>query len=542
MGDNALSEVAWIHRQDGRATVRDTLLNAHKPDCKLDLSLPGFAVSSQLRILTHVLAVTFRHLEHTSGEARYKQVIHILENGIPAGAVDGAIADLDAGAHLFNPVHPFLQRPPLPEQKKNDTGRRIGPNNDPVTKLLPSKLSEEGKDFWNLGFAGTGRLPLHEAVLHIAVFYCFYPAENTRYDGDKCEMGAPGFRFVGKDNTATEVVWWGETLLETLFYMTPSSWVAGAGLPAWADRTGTQSQEDNDMHPLWKASWSSNSAVCCWEEGELAGVRRGGVPSNWLPRGVAKGTGKEAKDSRKAWWDLRNLSDPFYLYRDGKMVRVDFGRDATQLAVEWAANLNISLAREHARTSILIPGSTLLASDPRLMFIRHQIGGEPGSLSIRASSVFMPDDSVWSFNLGEEFVEAVADEAKFIQSLLKFVVAPFRRSGVGDRQAAAKNQVPNVLDPLKNQRADAASAFWRSIHDVYADLIAATQDGLEIPPEVYWRGRDAALAAFDFVTTPHIGQYPAQISHSRSRLDSLLRGLVNQRISPVNASEGDDDE
>lgn len=537
MGDNALSEVAWIHLQDGHATVREVLLNAHKPEYKLNLSLPGFAVSSQLRILTHVLAVTFRHLEHTSGEARYEQILYILENGLPGGAIDSAIADLGTGAHLFDPDLPFLQRPALPERKKNDTARRIGPNDQQVKKLLPSMPSDQGEDFWNLSFASTERLPLSEAVLHIAIAYFFSPAGNNNYDGDKCTMGAPGFRFVGKDNTATEVVWWGETLLETLLYMTPRSWTEGTGLPAWSDRTGAKSREDDDLHPLWKSSWSSNSAVCYWENGELTGVRIGGVPDKWFPPTI--GTDKKI---RKEWWDLRNLDDPFYLYRDGKMVRADFGRDATQLAVEWAANLNISLAREHARTALLIPGSTLLSSDPRLMFIRHQIGGTASSPSLRASSVFMPDDSVWSFNLDEEFIQAISNEAQFIQSLLRLVIKPFRRRRSGDKQNIANGQVPNVLDSLENQRADAANAFWRSIHNVYANLITATQEGTEIPPDLYWQGRDAALAAFDFVTNPHIGQYPAQISYSRSRLDLSLRRQIKQRISPTNASEGDDDE
>ncbi|WP_341742285.1 type I-E CRISPR-associated protein Cse1/CasA [Trueperella pyogenes] len=537
MNDNALTDIAWVRVRNGRATLRETLLHAHEPEYRLDLSLPGFAISAELRLFAHVLAVVFRHLEHTTGEARYGQILHILRNGLPSEAVDAALAELEPGAHLRDPEMPFLQRPALPEQKKNDTARRLGPNDQAVKKLLPSMPSDQGEDFWNLSFSSTGRLPVEDAVLHIAIAYFFSPAGNNAYDGDKCSMGTPGFRYLGKGNTATEVVWWGETLLETLLLMTPRSWVEGDGLPSWADRTAARSYDSGELHPLWRASWSSNASVCHWEGTELTGVRIGGVPDAWFPPGISTD-----KNARKQWWDQRNIEDPFYLYRDGKAVRVDFGRDATALAVEWAADSNLALARERSAASLLAPGSTALESDTRLLFIRHQVEGTASSPSIRASSVFVPDDTVWSFDVDEELVDNIAEHATFVKELLSDVVKPFRAPNKNDKKIAARGQVPNVLNALENQRDDAANAFWRRIHDVYADLISSSASDTEIPTETYRRARNAALEAFDFVTAPHLGQYPAKIAFARSRLDSTLSWRIRQRIAPVATSEGDLDE
>lgn len=100
-----------------------------------------------------------------------------------------------------------MQRPALPPTSAKDTSRRLGPGDQEIKKLLPAMPSEQGEDYWNLSVSFPKRLPLEDAVLKLVLFHYYSMAGNNAYDGNKARMGAPGIRFLGKGNTATEFMW-----------------------------------------------------------------------------------------------------------------------------------------------------------------------------------------------------------------------------------------------------------------------------------------------------------------------------------------------
>ena len=299
MSTNALRDIPWIVSNDGLLTPREALLRAHQIS-GLDLSRPAFQVSSQLRILVAVLAIT---LYKSGGKFD-------LENGLSAESIDEAINEIGSAANIDDPEQPFLQQPALKPKSPADKTRIIEPGAAfPVKKLSPTTSPDQANEFWQRANPDDLSFPAAEAVMALAVYHNFAPAGNNAYDGQKCVMGAPGLRFPGKDNSATEVLWHGSSLLETLALNTPQSFIETYSLPAWADRTGTRSCITTEEPPLWRATWSSNAPVCIWEGTTLVGARSGGVPETWYRPSMGK-----AKDSRKKWWDDRNTEDPFYFY------------------------------------------------------------------------------------------------------------------------------------------------------------------------------------------------------------------------------------
>ena len=386
MGINALTDVRFLVTQESHASLREYLLNCHRAEWALHKDIAGFRYTAQLRLAASVAAVALRYVDNLPRKVRSRA---LLESGLPEHAVDAALQDVEPGSDLFSGAQPFMQRPAKTPKGPKDTARALGPQQQPVKKLSPSMPPDEAETYWNLGVGAPSSLPLEKAVLELVTYHHMSMAGNNAYDGDKCQMGAPAMRYVGADYTATEAFIRGESDLATLLRLIPKQWVEGTGLPAWADRTCEQSLvDDGEMqiaHPLWAATWSSNAPACYWEGEELHGVRTGGIPEEWY-RKSEMGTTKE---TRKQWWDTRNQDDPFYLYMPDeqgqlKVQRLDFGRDGTELAVEWAAEGKTGALLQPRLPRIL----DRAPDEVPVVFVRHYIAGTASSPNIRASEIF----------------------------------------------------------------------------------------------------------------------------------------------------------
>lgn len=531
---NALTDIPLLVTLRGRLSVRDALLDAHilkgssdkemgREPVVLDKSVPGYVYGAELRLLAAVVAVVLRQSNHAHWDPFRIDWERILSEGLEPEAIDEAIEILAPGSLLFDDRQPFMQRPAEPMRNAKDNERKLGKGELRLKKLLPSMISDQGEEFWSL-LTQRDTLSLEDAALYLLAYHCYSPAGNNSYAGQKAEMGSPGFHFVGVGMTATELIWEGSSLLHTLLAMIPRSWVEGDGLPAWADRTGSRGGTD---HPLWRATWSSNSAACYWEDNELAGVRIGGVPPAWVPPEAGA-----TKESRKAYWVERDQSDPFYLYLPNKSgelkaQRMDVGRDATDLAVEWAARGRLAqVAEAHDRI--------VSSSDCRLIFIRHYIEGTASSPVIRSSRVDVADPQLWAFGLSDRAQGQVRRHAEFIQALHYCVIQPFRRA----RGAAsvASNGMPTVLDSLENYRDSASDIFWRAITRSYEDFLSQVTTAERHPEEIRAaRGGAAqvALGAFNEAIAPYRGQDPALFAAVYSNVARHIRAVTKQFDVPT---------
>lgn len=539
MLSNALTDVPWIRLEgDGEVsniTIRDALLSSHQEGTALDNKIPGYLLGAQTRILRDVLAVVLRHEEGYKPRQEKNLAKKILEQGLSESAVDQGLEKLEFGADLFSYTIPFLQRPVLAPKSSRDASRSLAPGNKPVKKLLPNVIPDSAEDFWDLSSKQKSSLGLVEAVQYLAVHHHYSMAGNSTYDGEKCAMGSPGVRFLGKGNTSTEIFWKEKSLLATLLQSLPKTWVQGDALPAWCDRLGATALLDDGMeHPLWAGTWSSNTAACLWEGDRLVGVRIGGIPQEWyLP---AMG---QDKDTRKDWWDHRNTRDPLYLYMrneqgDLKAQRLDLGRDATDLAVEWAA-AHKSLAAKDRRDDCFYS-----SDESRLVFIRHQIEGTASSPSIRASQVYTPDPERWAFGQNEDVQELIREQARVVQQMHAIVCSPFRRKNAGDEKRALEGYAPVVLDDLEQLRLDASANFWRAITPVYIGFLQhdCKEQGY-LPNSLLEDALRAAIGAYDETVLPYRNQNMARIEYVRGQLYARLRKAMNIIKENPNQEEAD---
>ncbi|MGV3016734.1 type I-E CRISPR-associated protein Cse1/CasA [Rothia sp. 88186D007BW] len=540
MLSNALTDIPWIRLETDKGmssvTIRDALLSSHQEETALDKKIPGYLLGAQKRILRDVLAIVLRHEEGYEPRKEKKLAKKILEQGLSESAVDQGLKQLEDGADVFSSTFPFLQRPPLEPASSKDSARLLAPGKQPVKKLLPAMPADQGEDFWNLSVAQQTSLNLVEAVQNLAVHHHYSMAGNNTYDGEKCAMGSPGIRFLGKGNTSTEIFWEEDSLLATLLQSLPKTWVQGEGLPAWCDRLGTTALlGDGTEHPLWAGTWSSNTAACLWESDRLVGVRIGGIPQEWyLP------TMGQDKNTRKNWWDQRNTHDPFYLYMeneqgDPKAQRLDLGRDATDLAVEWAA-AHKSVAAKSQRDDCFYS-----STKSRLAFIRHQIEGTASSPSIRASQVYTPDPERWVFGQSEDIQDLIREQARVIQQMHAIVCSPFRRKNTGDEKRAQEGYAPVVLDDLEQLKPDASANYWRAITPVYIDFLQhdCKEQGY-LPNSLLEEAIHAAIGAYDATVLPYRNQNVARTEYVRGQLYMRLRKAMNIIKETPNQEETDD--
>ena len=537
MGINALTDVRFLVTQESHASLREYLLNCHRTEWALHKDIAGFRYTAQLRLAASVAAVALRYVDNLPRKVRSGA---LLESGLPEHAVDAALQDVEPGSDLFSEWQPIMQRPAKTPKGPKDKARALGPQQHPVKKLSPSMPPDEAETYWNLGVGAPSSLPLEAAVLELVTYHHMSMTSNNTYDGCKCRNGAPAMRAVDIGQTATEVFIRGESDLATLLQLIPKHWVEGTGLPAWADRTCKQSLVDEGevqmAHPLWSATWSSNAPACYWEGEELHGVRTGGIPEEWY-RKSEMGTTKE---TRKQWWDTRNQDDPFYLYMPDeqgqlKVQRLDFGRDGTELAVEWAAE-----GKTGALLQPPLPRISDRAPDEvQVVFVRHYIEGTVSSPNIRASEIFETSQDLWAFSIHPCLRRNVQTEAEYIQELNGAVRSPFRRKPKSNSKRGNKTKVPPVyLDDLADRRGDIERAFWRKIRAVYVDILQEIRQHyqnsndepspFELPDNLTKRCVHAGLEAFDEVVNPHSLQEPARIAFVRSNLQRRLWGISNK--------------
>lgn len=488
--DNVLTEVAWIPTAQGLATPQEVLLGKRPggadPWVTEDLLVgSGYQTGSVLRFLVSVMAVAQRYW-----------------NGRPEvvdpNAINRAIEELSEYAHLQDPEKPFMQRLTVEKAEVKE-----------VKKLDPSITSDQAEAFWNFSMEKPKEINFSQAALALVQFHYYSPVGNSLYDGKKPKNGSPGFRFPGKNNTATEVFWRGENLHETLIMNLPKNWISGNSLPAWADRTAEKSDR---THPLWRATWSSNVAACYWsEEGMLTGVGIGGVPEEWYPYPKTK-----KKYDPKEWWDLRNIEDPFYLYKEGEKTpqRLDIGKDATELAVTWNAEGNAARMRRNGTNRLLPAGD-----DSSVFFLRHLIGGTGSSPVIRASEIFSPYDAIW--NPPEQNIMTLQTTAETIQEFNRLARAPFTNF----------KEYPDIyIKDLRSRQREASTTFWRLISPSFGTYVKKLQEDITL--EDYYDfinelGK-SVITTFDRIVAPSLVQLRSKIEVARSRLVRRTYGKIKE--------------
>lgn len=461
----ALSGIPWIRTSGGPMTVQEALLGAHRIE-GMDATLNGIELGAQLRLLTAVAALVWRK---SPSDAEFSP-----------GAVQAVLTDLAPHTGLFDPERPFLQAPAGAEPVT------VG-DKTPVKKLYPWMPADRAEAFWSENTVPKA-LSQAEAILALAVHYHYSFGGNNRIEGRSCVNGSPGIRYPGVGFTATEVLWQGKNLFETILLNTPKAWTDGEGMPAWADHSAARSMSRDGLieHPLWRATWGSNTAQCLWVDGSLAAVSTGGSPH--LP--PTAGAGKEGA---KAWWDQRNLEDSFYLYVDvektnaagvvtdvqRKMQRLDLGRYETDLVVEWNAKGLSQAVRSRSKGTVRTPGR-----DSQLIFLRHLVEGSASSPVVRRTEVLVSSPKKWM--VGEERAQSVAAAANMIKSACAAVTAPFTMKG--------------RLTALRDRRTDVETAFWINVSTLFDEFIV-NGTGEEIDAGLWPLVRNAAMDAFDEVTS-----------------------------------------
>lgn len=527
---NALTDVPWVRTTSGQMTVRDVLRRAHESHLGLLESDPGYVVGTELRVLAAVTAVALRYDGADKATGRVRGVVRLAEHGLSEEAIGKAMDALEPGASLDDPVQPFMQRPVLEPTGKKGENREIRLGYASLKKLLPSVPSDQSDDFWDLRVNSVETLPLETAALWLAVYHYYSLANNGGYNHDKPQNGAPGIRWAKKE-TATELVWCGGSLLRTVLRTIPCDWVAGEGLPAWADRTGEKSVVPTGHHPLWRATWSSNTSATCWDAaGNLVGTRVGGIPAAWyVPEMGAM------KETRKAWWDQRNEVDPFYLYTtrsngERSARRLDLGRDMTDLAVEWASEGWLEVAANQATGHVLPPE----AGSAKVAFIRHETEAKGGSGFIRFSEFLQPNEHEWRLATSKEMARNVVKDARLLISLKNSVRDLFheKKSSKKGKRSSKTVQTQNVgpagiLKEFGISDGDIESVYWRRMDRIYSDIVSHAQRCDEqLPDSLYEQLRRAVLGTFDDVIAPVSSKNLGKVYAARAELARSVNWLL----------------
>ena len=461
----AMLSIPWIRTTDGPMTVQETLLGAHRIK-GLESALNGIEMGAQLRVLTAVAALIQRLSPSTSF--------------FDPEAIEEALGQLEPHTNIFDPERPFMQ-------VASGAEAVTAGDKTPVKKLYPWMPADRAEAFWSENTVPMA-LSQADAVLALAVHYHYSFGGNNRIEGRACVNGSPGIRYPGVGFTATEVLWQGANLFETILLNTPQAWAKGEGLPAWADPTAARSMSPNGQieHPLWRATWGSNTAKCLWVDGYLVAVSTGGSPHQPPTAGAGK-------DGAKAWWDQRNSEDSFYLYVDvektnaagvvtdvqRKMQRLDLGRYETDLAVEWNAKGLSQAVRSRSKSTVLEP-----SRKSRLIFLRHLVEGSASSPVVRRTEVLVSSPKKWMVD--EERAHSVAAASLMIRAACAAVTAPFTMKG--------------RLTALRDRRPDVETAFWINVSPLFEEFIISGT-GEAIDPALWPLVRDAALKAFDEVTS-----------------------------------------
>lgn len=551
MNGDALKTVQWIHTTSGPCTPYEFLLHCHETDYRLDLNRPGYVVGAQFRFLLSLVALAVREeipeSERPSGKISRKQANILVAKGFKEESVAAAYEKVAPCVNLRDPKYPFMQRPPEKDANPKSRKTELGPGIDQVYVLSPTNGAERPATFWNM-FANNhpsqvpGDYPtLSEAEATLA-FTCFHYYSLTNNGGYmfergvrpsiKPQNGTPAMHRPGPGVTVTEIAWMFHSSgpLKDLLAMLPQEWISGTGLPARADRTGSQSRTREGHHPLWKATWSSNTSVGYWENNRLTGARTAGVPAAWMP--LSESVLAEGNDELAKWWTRRNLDDPFALYRQSstdipRPERVDLGTDATELAVEWVAEKKISDLAERSGNRVLPFSSE--DSEARIVFLRHLVGGNSGSFFITNSEVFVPDRTLWGIGLAEDTLDEVSEAADLVLEIRNRFVSIFSDSQSRGKTSGKKSEKsPGFKKPImfRQLRRYASTSYWRAITRPYEqflqDMAGGTADSEKLGEEIL----RVTCAAYDEVTEPYLEQNPAQVYSTRAYLYRIVSAVL----------------
>lgn len=506
MSKNALTEVEWVQTTSGAKTVLDVLRSSDEIE-GLASHLNALEMSATQRLLTHVFALV----------ARQEGQLERIESGqAPTEkALDAVFEQLAASSDVFDDQYPFFQQPTLAP----DRGGKKG-DPDPAGVLSPVGMVQRAKDFWNLRDRREDTLPLEGAILLLVTHAFYSPLSNARYNGAKMLNGAPGYRFHGtgeNSNTATEVLWRGGNLLQTLALNTPLAWVEDSSLPAWADREGKTRSSGS---VLWDASWSPQAPACVWSEDALLGAWRGGVPSGWMPIPGA------TKDQMDKWVNTRNESDPCYLYRPNKQgelkaYRLDVSRDLSDLAINWNSEGIIGELRKNS-ARIIRP-----SRESKIVFSRLVTEGTGSSPQIRAADILVGDQCVWAPN--PQVSAKVSAFADLLLGISGEVAKPFSEPSKSDLAKAATHPLVSIKQ-LEDYRADVLAIYWRNISALFTSF--AHDPDMEVD---FGAIVAVAMSAFDQVAHPHLTRYGPQLFYSRSQVRRNIYHKINKQKELENA-------
>ena len=513
MGPMPLTEVKFIRTflrdEPVDMTVEEVLKHATDPDFRLNLDVSGMEFMSIIRLLSHIGARMLQKDDSLHRKHRKKP--------LPDGLIAETLAELEADRPLYGGKQNFFQIP--------DSKGVVGRGKQPTSKLSPTAPGDNSQAYWDRDKHKPVTLSAEEAMRQILIFSMYSSAGNNKFENRKCQNGSPGIRFLGAGNTATEVMVQSKNLWDSLLCSIPATWVAGSGMPAWADPMGEQSKTDTGMHPLWQASWMPNGVSGYWEGEELVGVGVGGVPPQylgsfskvWSPYGD-----KDAKESYKAWFKQRDTEDPFYLYirdsktNDPKAKRLDLSKDLIQLAVEWAREGTISKLDGLMAGRVAAPNF----KHDKLLFARHQIGGNASTPVIRESVTTNTASSLWCLDQDPEVQARIIGQAEFIDTLKQRVCAPFRRQSDKDHP---------TFDDLADLRPMMEAEFWRRITPVYEEVISTAQAADFNVVELYEKGVAATIAALDAVIDPYLLQNPKRNINVKERTIRFLYALLKDK-------------
>lgn len=490
----ALREIPWIPikgpgmRAPEYITVEDALTRGtalnDKPTLETSwvLTGAGFEAGTVFRFLASIVAVAERYRDETIPRPK-----------IDAQAIEKTLDTLAPYCDPYSKERPFMQRKELPGERLEDI-----PDKDNRVKNLSTAVPSSG----NLVFWQYRRFPEtlspSQAALTLVAYHYYSAVGNAKYDDIKLLSGAPAIHSPSAGLACTEIIACTDSLYETLLINIPSSWVTEGGLPAWADRYTEHSDPDA---ALWKQTWSSNTAVCNWDNnGYMIRAKGCGIPREWLT--AAQGSDD---DSIKRWYPYRNLDDPFYLFMEKKQkdkksfpfapVRLALGADATELAVNWIANGHA--ASLNARLSS--PERLLRRRPKYFAFLRHLVAGSSTTLVTRGSDILVDKPDLWA-----------PDKASLIK--LKGYASIFVQL-----QNSLRRSVSTNLPGLPNLSSRASTAFWRE-SSILFERLTSQSPTLQLEQSIFKDVLRATTTAYSVVTKPYEGQHLATIELARKQL------------------------
>lgn len=465
---NVLEDVKWISTTDGKMTPKEVFLSRDTA-LNLDEGVVGYIYGAQYRFLMTIHTLLAKEERRSVGKLFSRETI------------DRIFDKLAPHANLFSETNPFLQvvqgdLDPFLE------GELIIPIHLPG-KLLPEGQTPDDNQaiFWSLKGINE-HFPIPEAVLALVCYYFYGIGTNTKLSsagGLKLNNGSSGLRYT----ESIEIIPQCKNLMESLAMSTPESFLnseSGELLPHWADRKGEiMSSQD----PLWKFSWSSNTAYLTFsEDGRyLEAITRGGIPKSWTSHTPVA----EGEKWSKTFHDYRGELDPLYFYREvsvkgseteKKLWRFGLSSDPYYTVTQWHFE-DLSIKLESKWTKNLMSPDELVD----IVFLEHATEGPSQSFNIRHSKVTRG----WREEIMPETrVDALPGVAANVMSMYK------RLSGLFiEKMGTCQHLFP--------RKRDVEDFYWEECQSIIEDMIHEGISENEANPRII----EAAVRAFESVSS-----------------------------------------